>query len=110
MSSQLAMTMMSAAEFLLSAVLASIFWRKSLQRRYPATGAYLVLRVVSTPVLWLLLEEQGGRFSVNSDLQRLSAQGYFAVYWAAYTVSAILLYFICLEVFKSALSAVPGLL
>ena len=33
---------------------------------------------------------------------------YFYVYWAVYIASAVLLYFICIEVFRSALSAFPG--
>ena len=35
---------------------------------------------------------------------------YFFVYWAVYIVSAVLLFFVCLEVFRSALSALAGLM
>ena len=35
---------------------------------------------------------------------------YFYVYWAVYIASAVLLFFVCIEVFRSALSAFPGLL
>jgi len=110
MSSQLAIIMMSAAEFLLSAALGVMFWKKGLHRRFPATGAYLVLRVVSTPVLSLLMMGQTGRLIATHEFQRSCAQGYFFTYWTVYTVSAILLYSICMEVFRSALSALPGLL
>jgi hypothetical protein len=36
------------------------------------------------------------------------AQVYFFGYWAVYIASAVLLFFICMEVFRSALSAFPG--
>jgi hypothetical protein len=110
MSSQLAMTMMSAAEFLLSAVLGFVFWKKGLQRRFPAMGAYLALRVVSTPVQSFLLMGQTGRLVATYQFERVSAQCYFFSYWVVYTISAALLYFICVEVFRSALSALPGLM
>ena len=45
------MSAMSVAEFLLWAVLAFLFWKKKLQKRFPAMGAYLGLRVASTPAL-----------------------------------------------------------
>jgi hypothetical protein len=35
---------------------------------------------------------------------------YFFAYWAVYIASAVILYFVCLEVFRSALSAFSGLL
>jgi hypothetical protein len=110
MSSQLAMTTMSAAEFLLSAVLGFVFWKKGLHRRFPAMGLYLMLRVASAPVLSLLLLEQTGQFGGSAQFQRSGAQAYFFTYWLVYIASAVLLYFICMEVFRSALSALPGLL
>jgi hypothetical protein len=110
MSSQLAMTMMSATEFLLSAVLGFLFWKKHSHRRFPAMGAYLALRVVSAPVFSLLYMGQTGQIGSSPDLQRFCAQAYFFSYWPVYVASAVLLYFICMEVFRSALSALPGLL
>lgn len=104
MSSQLAMSVMSVAEFALWATLALLFWKKGLVHRFPAMGAYLVLHVVSTPVLLALLYAQsqpwGGR----------ALGGYFFGYFAIYIASAVLLLFICMEVFRSALTAFPGLL
>jgi hypothetical protein len=110
MTAQVAMTTMSAAEFLLSAVLGFVFWKKALHRRFPAMGAYLALRVVSTPVLSFLLLGQMGRLIATHEFKRASAQCYFFTYWVVYAVSAVLLYFICVEVFRSALSALPGLM
>jgi hypothetical protein len=109
MSSQLAMSVMGAAEFLLSAALGYMFWRKALHRRFPAMGAYLALRVVSTPALSVLLLGQMGQLPISADLQNSCRLGYFFVYFAVFIASAILLFFICMEVFRSALSALPGL-
>jgi hypothetical protein len=109
MSSQAAMTMMSAAEFLLSVVLGCVFWKKGMHRRFPAMGAYLALRVVSAPVLLFLLLGQSGQLVDTYQFERASAQCYFFTYWPIYLVSAVLLYFICMEVFRSVLSSLPGL-
>jgi hypothetical protein len=110
MFSQLAMSMMGAAEFLLTAVLGFVFWKKGFHRRFPAMGSYLALRVISAPVLCLLLLGQSGQLPAFQQFQDTSAQAYFLVYWAVYLVSAVLLFFICMEVFRSALSTLPGLL
>ena len=110
MSSQLAMSMMSAAEFLLTATLGFLFWKKALHRRFPAMGSYLALRVASAPVLSLLLLGQTGRLVASRSFDVSCAQAYFFTYWAVYMASAVLLYFVCMEVFRSALSSLPGLL
>ena len=46
---------MCAAEFLLWAILGFVFWKKGLQRRFPAMSTYLGLRVGSMPLLLGLL-------------------------------------------------------
>jgi hypothetical protein len=103
----LAMSAMNAVEFLLWAVLAFLFWSKGLQRRFPAMGYYLALRAVSTPVLMLVLHEA----SLSSNrahhifLTKIYSFGFFAAYLAA----VVLLFFICIEVFRSALAAFPGI-
>jgi len=105
MSSQSAMQVMSAVEFLLSAVLASLFWKKGLHRRFPAMGAYLAMRVAFNPIQTVLLIVRQSR-----PLERNPFMAYFLVYWAVYIASAVLIYFVCLEVFRSALASLPGLL
>jgi hypothetical protein len=95
---------MSAAEFVLSAVLAFLFWKKGMYRRFPAMGAYLALRVASTPVLFLLLS---GDMIFRWQMWLIS---YFYLFWAVYIASAVLLFFVCIEVFRSALSAFSGLM
>ena len=101
---------MTGVEFLLVFVIAFMFWRRGLHRRYRAMGTYLVLRLVSAPLFSLLLLAQSGRIIATADFERICAQAYFFVYWSVYLASAVILYFICLEIFRSALSAVPGLL
>ena len=110
MSSQLAMTVLSTAEFLLSATLGFLFWKKGLQRRFPAMGSYLALRVASAPILSILLLGQTGHLIQSRQFEVSSAQAYFFTYWTVFMISAIVLYFVCMEGFRSALSSLPGLL
>jgi len=100
---------MGAVEFLLSASLAFVFWKKGLHRRFPAMGLYLGLRVVSTPVLSVLLLGQMGQLSSAKEMHNFCTLAYFILYYAVYIASAVLLFFICMEVFRSALAALPGL-
>jgi hypothetical protein len=98
------MSLLSVAEFALWSVLAFLFWKKKLSRRFPAMAAYLALRVISTPallvVLWIYSQPWGRNYYVV----------YFFGYWAVYIASAVLLFFICTEVFRSALSSFSGLM
>src|SRR5579863_3920823 len=98
-----AMAVMSAVEFLLWASLGYLFWAKKLQKRFPVMSIYLGLRVFSMPVLLgslLMQSRPGGDWFYPV---------YFYAYYAVYIASAVLLFFICLEVFRSALSAFSGL-
>jgi hypothetical protein len=96
---------MSVAEFTLWVVLGFLFWKRMLYHRFPAMGAYLALRVASAPVLLTLLFGQA-RHWFNDYCFAV----YFFVYWAVYIASAVLLFFVCIEVFRSALSAFSGLM
>jgi hypothetical protein len=101
------MSAMNTAEFLLWAALAFLFWRKGLQHRFPAMGYYLALRAFSTPVLYLMLREasqEWGRVH-HILLGEIYSLGFFGTYLAA----VVLLFFICIEVFRSALAAFPGI-
>ncbi|HEX3893102.1 MAG TPA: hypothetical protein VHW46_11065 [Terracidiphilus sp.] len=101
-----AMSLMSTGEFLLWAILGFLFWTKGLQRRFPAMSSYLILRVGSMPILLGLLFIQAQPW-VRQDV---FFPMYFYAYWAVYIASAISLFFICIEVFRSALSAFSGLM
>ncbi len=100
----LPMALMSAAEFLLWAILGFVFWKKGLQRRFPAMSTYLGLRVGSMPILMGFLYIQAQPW--GSHYFPL----YFYAYWAVYIASAITLFFICMEVFGAALSSFSGLM
>jgi len=93
---------MCVAEFALWAALGFLFWTKKLYRSFPAMGAYLVLRVASMPMLLFSFYGQTHQWFHESV--------YFFCYWSVYIVSAVLIFFICVEVFRSALSSFSGLM
>ncbi len=105
MPSQTVMSLMSLAEFALWVVLGFLFWTKKLHHRFPAVGVYLALRVASMPPLVFFFYGQSQHWFNN-----LFFPAYFYTYWTVYIASAVLLFFICAEVFRSALSAFPGLM
>ena len=98
---------MTGVEFVLWAVLAILFWNKGLRHRFPAMGYYLVLRAIATPLLMLLLHEasQPGSRTRYALLYKIYSIDFFVTYLAA----AVLLFFICIEVFRSALAPFPGI-
>jgi hypothetical protein len=104
MSPQAAMSLMAVLEFVLWAVIGFLFWTKKLHRRFPAMGVYLALHVVAMPFLLFLFYGQARHWFNNYAFDM-----YFYCYWAVYIASAILLFFVCIEVFRSALSAFSGL-
>jgi hypothetical protein len=101
----LAMTLMGAAEFSLWVMLCVFFWRKGYQHRFPAMRAYLWLRVASIPVLMLLFVGQAQHW-----FHDYAFAVYFFCYWAVYLASAVILFFVSYEVFRSALVLFTGLL
>lgn len=100
-----AMSIMDATESFLWAVLAILFLTRGLQRRFQAMSYYLGLRAISTPVLMIVLHEESQPWGRIHHLGQLYYFGFFATYLA----SAVLLFFICIEVFRSALSLFPGI-
>jgi hypothetical protein len=104
MSSQMAMTLMGGVEFALWVVLSLLFWTRKLQRHFPAMGIYLGLHVVASPVLLVLFHGQAQHW-----FNDYCFAFYFFAYWTVYIASAVLLFFVCFEVFRSALSAFQGL-
>ena len=100
----LAMSLMSALEFFLWATLGYLFWVKKLQRRFPAMSVYLALRVISMPILLAFLWIQSQPWGRNYF------PVYFFAYWAVYIASAVILFFICMEIFRAVLSGFSGLM
>jgi hypothetical protein len=105
MSSQAAMSLLCFVEFALWSALGFFFWKRALYRRFPAMARYLALRVASTPVLIFFLYGQA-RHWFNGYFSYM----YFYGYWVVYLASAVLIFFICVEVFRSALFSFPGLM
>jgi hypothetical protein len=101
-----AMSAMSAAELLLWAALAILFFSKGLHRRFQAMGYYLALRAIS---------DAGSCASSLASCQNRGeeistiGQIYYFGFFATYLASTVLLFFICIEVFRSALAAFPGI-
>lgn len=104
MSSQSAMSVMSGVEFALWACFGLLFWSKKLPQRFPAMGIYLALHVASMPLLLFLFHGQAQHWFHNYAFMM-----YFFTFWAVYFASAVLLFFVCIEVFRSALSGFSGL-
>ena len=100
-----AMSAMSAAELVLWAALAVLFLKKGLNRRFPAMGYYLLLRAISTPILTLALYLTSKPWARDFHVGQIYYFGFFATYLAC----TVLLFFICIEVFRSALAAFPGI-
>lgn len=99
-----AMSLMSVMEFALWATLGFLFWKKGLQKRFPAINVYLSLRIGSMPVLLGLLYLQAQPWGHQYF------PFYFYPYWAVYIASAISLFFVTLEIFRSVLAAFSGLM
>jgi len=104
MSSQTAMSLLSVAEFALWAAFGYLFWTRDLHRRFPAMGIYLALRVVSMPMLLIFFYGQTRHWFNGSSFSL-----YYYAYWIVYLASTVTLFFVCIEVFRSALSAFSGL-
>jgi hypothetical protein len=98
---------MTGVEFVLWAVLGILFWKKGLHRRFPAMGYYLALRAISGPLMLVLLYEASrpGSQARYHLLYKIYSVDFFVTYLAA----AVLLFFICIEVFRSALASFPGI-
>ena len=96
---------MGVAEFGLWVVMSVIFWRKGLHRRFPAMRSYLLLRALSQPALEFLFVGQAQHW-----FHDYCYAAYFFAYWAVYLTSAVMLFFVSYEVFRSALASFTGLL
>lgn len=101
-----AMSALSATEFLLWAVAAFFFWKRNLHKRFPAMASYLALHLGSAPILLALLYLQAQRTGHEGTFFPM----YFYSYWSVYVASAVILYFVCLELFRSALTSYSGLM
>ena len=102
-----AMSAMNAGEFLLWAALAYLFWSKGLHHRFRAMGYYLILRAISAPLLVFVLHEEWQPWGQARHV--LLGKIYYFGFFATYLATVVLLFFICVEIFRSALAAFPGI-
>lgn len=97
------MSLMTFLEVVLWTVVGVVFWSKKLHHRFPVLSRYLLLQVLAKPTLAVVLQ-----------LQKIQPNLFFPVYffgfWAAYIASAIMLLFVCVELFRTALSGFTGLM
>ena len=98
-----AMWAMMLIEVCLWSVLCALFRKKKLHKRFPTMGGYLVLRAFSTPLLFTELWIQ------SHPAAHLWYAAYFFTYWPTYIAGTVLLFFVSLEVFRSALVGFTGL-
>lgn len=98
------MLVVCVAKSALCIALAILFWVRKMHRRFPAMGAYLVLHALSSPFFFSLhyCRLQDTLSAFNFDLA-------FAAFWMLYAADAVLLFFICMEVFRFALAPFEGL-
>ncbi|MGD0830015.1 MAG: hypothetical protein ABR907_03660 [Terracidiphilus sp.] len=104
MSSQSAMSLMTVMETALWTIFAVLFLVRGLHRRFPAMGIYLTLNAVASPVLLALY-----RGLLRHGYNDWCYFCYVYIYWTVYIASAVLLFFICIEIFRSMLSSFSGL-
>ncbi|HEY1254615.1 MAG TPA: hypothetical protein VGF01_07530 [Terracidiphilus sp.] len=104
MSPQSAMSLLSGLEFVLWATFGYLFWRRKLHRQFPAMGSYLALHVAAMPLLLFLFYGQAQHWFDDYAFMM-----YFFTFWVVYIASVVLLFFVCIEVFRSALSGFSGL-
>lgn len=95
---------MTYLEVLLWTAVGIVFWSKKLQTRFPALSRYLMLRLIATPVLMVVLQLQAHS---NANIW---FPVYFFGFWGVYIASAIMLLFVCIELFRAALSGFSGLM
>lgn len=101
-----AMSSMSVMELFLWVALGYVFWSKKLQRRFPAMSAYLALRVIATPIQFAILWIQSAPWGKHYSFPLV----YFFAFWSVYIASAIMVFFVCMEIFRAVLSGFTGLM
>ena len=92
---------------LLWAALALLFWGKGLYSRFRAMGFYLAFRAFFTPILFLTLHEKTQPWGLAHHA--LLGEIYTAGFTSSYLVAVVLLFFVCIEVFRDALAPFPAI-
>jgi hypothetical protein len=107
MTSTLVANTISWAVFALWLALGLMFWKKKITRRFPATGKYIALKIAATPALAFLAHRIS---AAQGESQAFLLACRSILFWMVYLAGAVLLFYICIEIFRSALAAYPGLM
>jgi hypothetical protein len=90
-------------DILLSLAVCALFSRPKLSKHYPWMYRYVSVRAVTAVVIGFLLK--GPMLASPMTYTKI----YFVVYWVGAVISAILLFLSCLDVYRQALTPLPGL-
>jgi len=96
---------MTAVETIVWAALALLFWTKGFHRRFPAMGYYLGLHAFFAPIFLMILHEVARPWGQAHHAHQI----YFLTFFVVYSATAVLLFFICIEVFRAAMEPFPGI-
>jgi hypothetical protein len=103
MHSSLAQTIATNVDVLLSIAASAVFFRPNLRKHYPWMFSYLCVRAITAAIVEFLL--YGPLLASPLTYTKV----YFVVHWGSYLVSSILLFLSCLDVYRQAMSPLPGL-
>ena len=103
MHSSLVQTLITHLDTLLTLALCAIFLRPNLRKSYPWMASYLCVRSVTAVAVEFLL------FGPLLGSASLYYKIYFVVHWSSYLVSAVMLFMVCLDVYRQAMAPLPGL-
>jgi hypothetical protein len=101
----IALTILYAAEPLLMVLALVALLRSHEQRRFPALFAYIGLRLGSSVLLHLLLQMQ----RVLAVDAATAYAWYFYTYWVSYVAGAVVVFLVIQEMFQSSMAPFPGL-
>jgi hypothetical protein len=98
-----AQTALDYLDISLTFALCVVFFRASLRKNYPSMFGYLCVRSFSAVALVFLLH--GPLLASQLTYQKL----YFVIWWANCLVSSVLLFLVCLNTYRQAMTHLPGL-
>jgi len=103
MYSSLSQTIAIDLDILLSIAAFGLFLRSSLRNEYPRLFAYLGVRAITAVLVWFLLY---GPMIASPHAYTVA---FFLVHWTSYLTSAVLLFLSCLDIYRQAMTPLPGL-
>jgi hypothetical protein len=96
MTPQIAMTLLCVIESGLWILIGFLFWRRKLQKCFPAMGWYIAIHALAGPIFNALMIRD------HPPNRQIYALSNFSLYWTVYILSAVTLFFVYIEVYCSA--------